>query len=174
MAEHRPYRVTNRRIQAQLAQIKLISVASFLTVALAINWVVTERAAAIFGYSPLLGPRAHRPTLRAVGVDRVVGALAHHAGILASVANMCPRGRATTSDRSSACGRCDPPRTLDAQRRNPRPPRLGEMGEHARHPDRRGRINGKDLRCGVEIRAPTRNSPTPEVPRIRLLEKAES
>lgn len=56
MAEHRPYRVTSPRIQAQLAQIKLITVASFLTAALAINWVVTQRAAAIFGYSPLLGP----------------------------------------------------------------------------------------------------------------------
>ncbi len=55
MAEHRPYRVTNRRAQAQLSQVKVISVASFFTVALAVNWAVTEQAAALFGYSPLLG-----------------------------------------------------------------------------------------------------------------------
>jgi type IV secretion system protein VirD4 len=55
MAEHRPYRVTNRRAQAQLSKVKVISVASFVTVALAVNWAVTERAAALFGYSPLLG-----------------------------------------------------------------------------------------------------------------------
>jgi type IV secretion system protein VirD4 len=55
MAEHRPYRVTNRRAQARLSQVKVVSVASFFTVALAVNWAVTERAAALFGYSPLLG-----------------------------------------------------------------------------------------------------------------------
>jgi hypothetical protein len=46
----------NPRTQAQLAKVKLISVASFITVTLAINWIVTQRAAALFGYSPLLGP----------------------------------------------------------------------------------------------------------------------
>jgi type IV secretion system protein VirD4 len=56
MAEHRPYRVTNRRTQAQLAEVKVVSVASFLTMTLVINWIVTQRAAALFGYSPLLGP----------------------------------------------------------------------------------------------------------------------
>lgn len=55
MAEHRPYRVPNRRAQARLSQVKVGSVASFFTVALAVNWAVTERAAALFGYSPLLG-----------------------------------------------------------------------------------------------------------------------
>ena len=56
MAEHRPYRVTNPRTQAQLTQVKLISVAGLLTMTLAVNWIVTQRAAALFGYSPLLGP----------------------------------------------------------------------------------------------------------------------
>ncbi len=56
MAEYRPYRVTNQRAQARLTQVKLISVSSFIGLALLINWMVTQNAARIFGYSRVLGP----------------------------------------------------------------------------------------------------------------------
>ena len=56
MAEYRPYRVANRSAKARLAQMKLISVASFATAALFINWWVTEHAARLFRYAPALGP----------------------------------------------------------------------------------------------------------------------
>ena len=56
MAEYRPYRVANRSAKARLAQMKLISVASFATAALFINWWVTQHAARLFGYAPALGP----------------------------------------------------------------------------------------------------------------------
>lgn len=56
MAEYRPYRVANRAAQARLAQIKLVSVASFVFMALLINWWVTQHAARRFGYAPELGP----------------------------------------------------------------------------------------------------------------------
>ncbi len=56
MAEYRPYRVISQHASAQLSQVKLISVSSFLGVALLINWVVTQHAARLFGYSRLLGP----------------------------------------------------------------------------------------------------------------------
>src|SRR5215472_16843847 len=57
MAEYRPYRVTNRRAQGRLTQVKLISVSSFIGLALLINWMVTQHAARIFGYSRVLGPQ---------------------------------------------------------------------------------------------------------------------
>lgn len=56
MAEYRPYRVTNQRAQARLTQVKLVSVSSFVVLALLINWWVTQHAARIFGYSRALGP----------------------------------------------------------------------------------------------------------------------
>jgi hypothetical protein len=56
MAEYRPYRVANRSAKARLAQMKLISVASFATAALFINWWVTEHTARLFRYAPALGP----------------------------------------------------------------------------------------------------------------------
>jgi type IV secretory pathway TraG/TraD family ATPase VirD4 len=55
MAEYRPYRVANRSAKARLAQMKLISVASFATAALFINWWVTQHAARLFRYAPALG-----------------------------------------------------------------------------------------------------------------------
>src|SRR5260370_21417406 len=45
MAEYRPYCVTNKRAQARLTQVKLISVSSFTGLALLINWRVTRQAA---------------------------------------------------------------------------------------------------------------------------------
>ena len=48
MAEYRPYRVTNQRAMARLAQVKLISVSSFIGLALLINWIVTQYAARLF------------------------------------------------------------------------------------------------------------------------------
>src|SRR5712692_8958057 len=56
MAEYRPYRVANQRAQARLTQVKLISVSSFIGLALLINWMVTQHAARLFGYSRALGP----------------------------------------------------------------------------------------------------------------------
>ncbi len=56
MAEYRPYRVTNQRARAWLTQVKLISVSSFIVLAVLINWIVTQRAARLFGYSRALGP----------------------------------------------------------------------------------------------------------------------
>ena len=56
MAEYRPYRVANRGAKARLTQVKLISVSSFATAALLINWWVTQHAARLFGYAPALGP----------------------------------------------------------------------------------------------------------------------
>jgi len=56
MAEYRPYRVTNQRAQARLTQVKLVSVSSFIGLALLINWMLTQHAARIFGYSRVLGP----------------------------------------------------------------------------------------------------------------------
>ncbi len=57
MAEYRPYRVINRRAQARLIQVKLISVLSFIALIVLINWMVTQYAARLFGYSRVLGPR---------------------------------------------------------------------------------------------------------------------
>ncbi len=57
MAEYRPYRVTNQRAQGRLMQVKLISVSSFIGLTLLINWMVTQHAARIFGYSRVLGPQ---------------------------------------------------------------------------------------------------------------------
>ena len=56
MAEYRPYRVISQHASAQLSQVKLVSVSSFLGLALLINWMVTQHAARLFGYSRLLGP----------------------------------------------------------------------------------------------------------------------
>ena len=55
MAEYRPYRVTNGA-RARLTQVKLVSVSSFIVLAVLFNWMVTQRAARLFGYSPALGP----------------------------------------------------------------------------------------------------------------------
>jgi type IV secretion system protein VirD4 len=55
MAEYRPYRVANGRARARLTQVKLVSVSSFIVFAALINWMVTQRAARLFGYSPALG-----------------------------------------------------------------------------------------------------------------------
>ena len=56
MAEYRPYRIVNGAAQARLTQVKLISVAGFMTAALLINWRVTQQAARLFSYAPALGP----------------------------------------------------------------------------------------------------------------------
>ena len=56
MAEYRPYRIANQHAQMRLTRIKLISVTSFLTLAVLINWWVTQHAAARFGYARGLGP----------------------------------------------------------------------------------------------------------------------
>jgi type IV secretion system protein VirD4 len=58
VAEYRPYRVTDQRAHARLTQVKLISGSSLLLLALVINWMVTQHAARMFGYSRALGRAA--------------------------------------------------------------------------------------------------------------------
>jgi type IV secretion system protein VirD4 len=55
MAEYRPYRLANRRAQAQLMQVKVIGVTSFVVLTLIINWAVTQQVARLFGYARALG-----------------------------------------------------------------------------------------------------------------------
>ena len=56
MAEYRPYRVKNSAAQGRLTQVKLITLSSFMVLALLVNWRVTQHIAWLFGYSQLLGP----------------------------------------------------------------------------------------------------------------------
>src|SRR5215472_12427852 len=56
MAEYRAYRVTNQGARAQLTHVKLISVSTFIALAMLINWMITQQAARLFGYSRALGP----------------------------------------------------------------------------------------------------------------------
>src|SRR6516162_2889028 len=55
MAEYRPYRVGNRAARARLNQVKLVSVSTFVLLAVMVNWRVTQQAAWLFGYSRVLG-----------------------------------------------------------------------------------------------------------------------
>ncbi len=55
MAEYRPYRVTNQRAQLRLTQLKLVSLSTFIALAVLINWMITQNAARLLGYSRVLG-----------------------------------------------------------------------------------------------------------------------
>ena len=76
MAEYRPYRNVNGTAQARLMRVKFIAVSSFLLFAVLINWMVTQHCGAAVRLCA--GTRAvlAGQHLCAVGVARLVDALA--------------------------------------------------------------------------------------------------
>jgi hypothetical protein len=55
MAEQRPYRLSGTASDASLRQTKIVAILALGTASVVVNWVTTQRAARLFGYSPALG-----------------------------------------------------------------------------------------------------------------------
>jgi type IV secretion system protein VirD4 len=62
MAEQRPYRFSGTAVDTRLSQIKIVVLLSLGSVFVVVNWMTTQHAARLFGYSPALGqPWCHFP-----------------------------------------------------------------------------------------------------------------
>ena len=92
MAEYRPYRVINASAQTRLTQVKLVAVSGFMLMALLINWRVTQLVARAVRLCASAGTRVVR-LLCAVGMDRLVVALALGRSLPADLGIQHPRGR---------------------------------------------------------------------------------
>ena len=55
MAEQRPYRLSGTTADTRLSQIKIVVLLLLGAVFVMVNWMTTQHAARLFGYSPLLG-----------------------------------------------------------------------------------------------------------------------
>ncbi len=55
MAEQRPYRLSGTTADTRLSQIKIVVLLLLGSVFVMVNWMTTQHAARLFGYSPLLG-----------------------------------------------------------------------------------------------------------------------
>ena len=55
MAEQRPYRLSGTAADTRLSQIKIVVLLSLGAVFVVVNWMTTQHAARLFGYSPALG-----------------------------------------------------------------------------------------------------------------------
>ena len=55
MAEQRPYRLSGTAADTRLSQIKIVVLLSLGSVFVVVNWMTTQHAARLFGYSPALG-----------------------------------------------------------------------------------------------------------------------
>jgi type IV secretion system protein VirD4 len=55
MAEQRPYRLSGTTSDATLRRTKIVSMLALAVALLVLNWVTTQHAARLFGYSPALG-----------------------------------------------------------------------------------------------------------------------
>jgi len=55
MAEQRPYRLSGAAADTRLSQIKIVVLLSLGSVFVVVNWMTTQHAARLFGYSPALG-----------------------------------------------------------------------------------------------------------------------
>lgn len=132
MGEYRPYRVTNQRAQARLTQVKLISVLTFIGLALLINWIATQHAARLFGYSRARAV-ADRWPLRAMAMARLVVALAWRGATRTSLGPVHSPGGLSLADARRPDRRNDYHRTISAPRNVFRPARVCALGNDARH-----------------------------------------
>ena len=81
MAEQRPYRLSGTAADTRLSQIKIVVLLSLGAVFVVVNWMTTQHAARLFGYSPALGQPwcdfpLSRIALPSVELDGLVVALA--------------------------------------------------------------------------------------------------
>ena len=97
MAEQRPYRLSGTASDASLRQTKIVAMLALGVAFVVVNWMTTQHAARLFGYSRALGePWGAFPmvgsALPSVGLDGLVVALALGAGPRTALGSVCARG----------------------------------------------------------------------------------
>ena len=83
---------------------KLVAVSGFMLLALLINWRVTQYAARLFGYARALGPPLVVRALCAMGMDRLVVALALASNSFQPVWELCIRAGGLSAVRARVRG----------------------------------------------------------------------